>query len=198
MMRPFISSFGSDDGGTVVSAVWSAAMRWMASATIFFASRSALRLARLTNLADAVGRVGLGLFFHAPHQLVLGVLRGHAGHLLEPAAFLGDQLLELLLASGDRFFAPPELARARDRVFVALFEDLELPVENGLALGDAALLALDLFAAPADFDLEFSRSLMSSSLPVTTALFRRFSDSRSASPMIRFEKSLRPSTWRRA
>ena len=45
MMRPFISSEGSCTTDTVVSAVWSAAIRWMARAMIFFASRSPSRWA---------------------------------------------------------------------------------------------------------------------------------------------------------
>ena len=50
-------------------------MRCTASATIFFASRSALRLARLADLAKPVGRVGLRLLLHAPDQLGLRLVR---------------------------------------------------------------------------------------------------------------------------
>ncbi len=129
-------------------------MRWIASATIFFASRSAFRLARFADLANPVGRVGLGLLFHPPHQLVLRVLGRHAGHLLEPAALVADELLQLLLAFGDRLFAASELARALAELFVALVEHLELPVEHGVALGDATLLALDFLAPAANLLLE--------------------------------------------
>jgi hypothetical protein len=45
MIRPFISSFGSDTAETVASTLCSAAILWIASAMIFFASRSAFRLA---------------------------------------------------------------------------------------------------------------------------------------------------------
>ena len=115
----------------------------MASATIFFASRSALRRARLANLAQHVGGVGVRLLFQAADQLVLRVLRRHAGHLLQPAALVRDQLVELLLARLHQLFAAPEVAGALADLAVALLDELELPVEHALALGHAALLQLD-------------------------------------------------------
>ena len=119
----------------------------MASATIFLASRSAFRFADLADLADPVGGVGLRLLLQATNELGLGVLRRHAGHLLEAAALLGDQLLELLLAVGDGLLAAAEVARAAPELLVALLEQLELAVERRLALLDPALVALDLLAA---------------------------------------------------
>ena len=76
------------------------------------------------------------------------------GHLLEAAALVADQLLELLLAIGDRLLAAAEVARALAELLVALLEQLELAVEHVLALDEPALFALDLFAASAHFALE--------------------------------------------
>ena len=75
MMRPFISSFGSETADTVVSDVCSAAIRWIASAMIFFASRSALRFAVSRISRMLVRRVGVRLLLHPLDQLGLGVLR---------------------------------------------------------------------------------------------------------------------------
>ena len=106
------------------------------------------------DLANPVGRVGLGFFFHPANQLVLRVLGGHAGHLLEPAALVADELLELLLALGDRLFAATEVAGAPAELFVALLEHLELAVEHGFPLGDAPLFPFDFLAPTADLLLE--------------------------------------------
>ena len=111
-------------------------------------------LRRLADFANPVGCVGLGLLFHPPNKLVLRVLGRHPGHLLEPAALVADELLQLLLAFGDRLFPASKLARALAELFVALVEHLELPVEHGVALGDAALFALDFLAPAANLLLE--------------------------------------------
>ena len=190
MMRPFISSFGSATAETVVSAVCSAAMRWMASATIFFASRSALRRALSRISRRRLAGVGLRLLLQSADQLGLGLLGGHAGHLLEPAALLGDELLELLLPRLDELLAAAEVAGAPADLAVALLDRLDLPLEGALALVDPPLLLLHDpargRAAPAR---PASRSFITSSLPVTTALFRIVSASRSASATIRFAVS---------
>src|ERR1043166_9364284 len=111
-------------------------------------------LGRFANLANPIGGVGLGLLLHAPNQLVLGILGGHAGHLFQTAAFVADQLVELDLAGGHRVFAVAAVARALAQVPVALLEQLVLAVEDGFALRKAALLALDLFAPAANLGLE--------------------------------------------
>ena len=114
MMRPFISSLGSETAETVVSAVCSAAIRWMASATIFFASRSAFRSPSRES-RGAVGGVGLRLLLQPADQLGLRVLGRHAGHLLEPAALVGHEPVELLLARIYRFPAGLSVAAWRCR-----------------------------------------------------------------------------------
>jgi hypothetical protein len=59
-----------------------------------------------------------------------------------------------LLALGNRFLTASKLARALAELFVALVEHLELPVEHGVALGDAALLALHFLASAPNLLLE--------------------------------------------
>jgi hypothetical protein len=55
-------------------------------------------LCRFANLANAIRRICLRLFFHSADELVLRVLRRHSRHLLEPAPLVSDELVELLFA----------------------------------------------------------------------------------------------------
>ena len=190
MMRPFISSFGSDTAETVVSAVWSAAMRWMASATIFFASRSAFRLARLADLANPVGGVGLRLFFHPPDA----ARSWRPAPTCRPSARAGG---------APRRPASPAPARARRRSFhvgrsrsracPALCRAVRAPRTSGRARCRAPETRRSSRSTssrrPRTSFSKFSRRRMTSSLPETTAVLRRFSASRSASPTIRFAVS---------
>ncbi len=109
---------------------------------------------RLADLANPVGGVGLRLLFHAADQFALGVLRRHAGQLLEPAPLVGDQLLEFALAIDHGLLAAAEVAHPAAEVLVALIERVELAVELGLPLLDAPLFAFHLFAAAAGLELE--------------------------------------------
>ena len=148
MMRPFISSFGSDDRRHAsISAVCSAAMRWMASATIFFASRSALRRA-----VSRISRSWLAASACASssRRRISSALASWADM---PASCSSrrrssrDQLLELRLRARTTAFSrrPKSLARRAD-LLLALLEDLELAVEIAVAFLDTPLAALDLVA----------------------------------------------------
>ena len=168
-------------------------MRWMASATIFFASRSAFRLRGLADLANLVRGVGLRLLLHAADQLVLRVLRRHAGHLLQPAALLADQLLELLPRASATVFSrrPKSLARLPSSLSRCSTSS-NLRSSIALALADAALFLLDFFAPrPRISGSTFSRSLHQLFLAGDDrALAQTSPTSRSASPMMRLRRLL--------
>ena len=74
--------------------------------------------------------------------------------------------------------------RRRD-FLLALVEDVDLPVEIGVAFLDTALAALDLIAALLRLASHVSRSLIVSSFPATTAALRSASESRVASSRMR-------------
>jgi hypothetical protein len=153
MIRPFISSLGSDTLDTVVSAVCSAAIRWTARATIFLASRSAFRRAVSRISRTPVGRLRRGLLLHAPHQLAPGVGGRHAGQLLEPLGGVGAELIELELPIPDHLLPPPDFARAPGELAVALLEGFVAALHLGLALLHAPLLPLHLLAPAPDLGL---------------------------------------------
>src|SRR6185437_4437517 len=111
-------------------------------------------LGRFTDLANPVGGVGLRLLFHPAHELVLRILRGHARHLLEPAALVAHQPLQLLLAVLNSLFAPAKVTRTFAELFVSLLQYLEFAVEHVLAFSQPALVALDFLPSPANFGLE--------------------------------------------
>src|SRR4029077_4304252 len=120
----------------------------------FFRFALCVPLRRFANLSDAICRVRLRFLLHAADELVLGVLRGHSGHLLEPTALVAHELFQFLFTVGDRLLSASELARPLPQLLVALLEHLKFAVEDGIALGDAAFLSLDLLAAPANLLLE--------------------------------------------
>jgi hypothetical protein len=93
------------------------------------------------------------LLLHPVDQLVLGVLHAHAGHLLQPATLLTDELVQLLLTLGDGLLAPPHLARAAANVLVARLQRVRATLQRALALGDAALLDGELLAPAPRLDL---------------------------------------------
>ena len=98
MMRPFISSLGSATADTVLSAVCSAARRWMAIEMMRRASRSAPRLAcSLMSRASACG-LAAGLVLHPLEDLPAGVLRTEAGDALELDPLLLRQPVGFTLA----------------------------------------------------------------------------------------------------
>ena len=154
MMRPFISSFGSATADTVVSAVCSAAMRCTARATIFFASRSALRravsrISRMRLAASACACSSIRRISSAfascggqPGELPPG------GASRRPSACRSRSCWSVTTFSR----RPSSLAR-RAELAVALVDRLALPVELRLALLQAALLALDLLAPAAHLGL---------------------------------------------
>ena len=57
---------------------------------------------------DDVGRVELGFVLDPADQLLLGLLGGEAGDLLEPVALLVDETLQLVLAIFELFLAVAE------------------------------------------------------------------------------------------
>ena len=191
MMRPFISSFGSETADTV-------RLRRVLGGDALDGERDdLLRLAlgvalrRLANLANAVRGVGLRLLLHPAHQLGLRVLGGHAGQLLEAAALARPtSALELLLAVGDRLLAAADSLARRAELAVALVEELELAVEDWCrAPAAGAPRARPLRDGPRTSCSNASRRRITSSLPATTAPFREVSASRSASPTIRLAVS---------
>ena len=113
----------------------------------------AVALGALPDLAELVGRVGVGLLFEPLHEFRLRLGDRHPGQVFEAAAFVTDHLVELGLFVGNRLLLAAEFARPAAQVLVALFEDLELAVEGGLLFDDAALLGPDLFAAAASLGL---------------------------------------------
>ena len=113
MMRPFISSFGSATADTVVSAVCSAAIRWMASATIFFASRSAFAARLFLDVAHQGRGLAPRLVLDPLEHLAPGVLGGEPGDAL--------QLDPLLLGQPVRLaFAAPETRSALGQRLLAV------------------------------------------------------------------------------
>ena len=171
----------------------------MASATIFFASRSAFRFAALANLADLVGGVGLRLFLHAPDQLVLGVLGRHARPSARAGAARRRRASRAPLAIGDRLLATAKLARPAAESLSRCSRSSNLRSSTFSRSATRRSSRSTSSRRPRTSPSKFSRSLISSSLPVTTALFRRFSASRSASPTIRFDDSSAvdfAATWR--
>ena len=117
MMRPFMSSEGSSTTETVVSAVWLAATRWSASATMLRARRFASSRASSSSLAHAARELVPDQLLRALEQVRLRLADGHPGDALELAelalAGLFQLVLELLsvgLAVGDPLLAP---ARSR-------------------------------------------------------------------------------------
>ncbi len=105
MIRPFISSLGSDTAETVDSAVCSAAMRWIASATIFLASRSASRLARSRISRSLLAASACASSSSRRISSALASCADMPASLFEPLALLGDELLQLLLAIADGLLA---------------------------------------------------------------------------------------------
>jgi hypothetical protein len=83
----------------------------------------------------------------APDQLGLGVLRRHPRHLLQAAALLGEQPIELFLARLHGLLAAPEVACSAADIAVPLLHGLGAPLERTLALADAPLLRLHAAAA---------------------------------------------------
>ena len=140
--------------------VCSAAIRWIASAMIFFASRSAFRFA-----VSRISRMRLAASACASSSIrrissAFASCGRHAGHLLEPAALFADQLLELLLALGDGLLAAAEVARRGVPSSLSrCSSSSNLRSSTVFALGDAALFALDLFAAAADLDFQLLAEL---------------------------------------
>src|ERR1051326_8107571 len=79
---------------------------------------------RLANLAHPIRRVGLGLFFDSADELGLRVLRGHAGHLLETAAVIGDESVLLLFPLRHGLLAAAEFAGPSAKVAISLLEQI--------------------------------------------------------------------------
>src|SRR5690606_14365685 len=107
----------------------------------------------IANFAYAVGGFGPGFLGEAIDQLGLGVFSRHPGQLLETAPLLGEDPLQLFTLLTDRLFAPADLAGALSDLPFTLLEDVELPVETGLSLLNAALGSLELLSSPRHFRL---------------------------------------------
>src|SRR3954469_4432212 len=113
-----------------------------------------ISLCRVADLADAIRRVRLSLFFHPADQFGLRLLRRHARHLLPPATLLANQLVELLFTFGDLLFTPAKITRAFAEVLVTLVDQLVFAVERTLALREPALFLFDFFTPPSNFRFE--------------------------------------------
>ena len=88
-------------------------------------------------------------------QLRFRVGGGDSGELLEPAALFAKELVELLVALGQRQLTSAQsLGAARGFAF-ALLEQVVFAIELSFAVGDLTLLPLHLFASAADFDFPF-------------------------------------------
>src|SRR5258705_2900302 len=109
-------------------------------------------LGRLAYLADAVGGVGVRLFFHAMNELRLGVAGGDSGQLLDPAPLFAQQLLELLLALAEGLFAAGKTFGAAGGLALPLLQQVVFAIELTFAVGDAALFPFDFFTAAAELN----------------------------------------------
>ena len=107
----------------------------------------------VTNLPDPVGRIGLRGFLHPMHELGLGIRGRHPCELLDPALGLGGLPVEVLLALGLPSLPVIYFGAPGVDVFLALIEDLEFSIEDGLPLLEPLLLALDLGAPVPDLSL---------------------------------------------
>jgi hypothetical protein len=100
----------------------------------------------LPDLAQAVGGVGARLLLHPSDELGLGLLRGHSREGLQSPALLGQHAVELGVPFQDCLFLSAELAGAPAYFLVALLQDVEFPVEGGLAFLDTPLGSFYLLA----------------------------------------------------
>jgi hypothetical protein len=87
------------------------------------------------------------------HQFRFRIRGRDASQLLESAALLAEELLQLLLPLDYRLFAARDGLHATGVLALTLLEQIVLAIELAFAVLDAALLALDFFAAAPDLDL---------------------------------------------
>src|SRR4051812_40061107 len=148
MMRPFISSDGRETTETVVSAVWSAAMRWMAREMIFLAS---LGIAARLLLAPAhpLRALVVGGLLHVVQELPRRLVGAEPGERFQPVLHLGEALPQLFVARLHLLLAAGQLVAALLHLVLLLVDQVELAVQRLLALLEAALHALDVLAAAA-------------------------------------------------
>ena len=147
-------------------------------------------LGRLADLAQPVGGVGLGLLLHAPHQLGLGLFLATcrpsapaAAAPRRPASRAPPRARRRSSRAGrarSRACRSPCRAPRRARAFRSSWLSRSSSRRSSRSTSSRRRRAS---ASQA------SRSLISSSLPATTALFRIVSASRSASPMMRLDVS---------
>ena len=105
MIRPFMSSLGRSTTDTVVSMACSAALRWMASATICWARAAAVSRASVSRRFTRLAASRLASASSLPEEQVAGFVGGQPGDTLEFALLLGDELVELRGRRGDRRLA---------------------------------------------------------------------------------------------
>ena len=155
MMRPFISSFGQRHRGH--RDLGACARRryagWPARRSSSPRARRS-RSARLADLAQPVGGVGVRLLLQAANELGLGVLRGHAGQLLEPAPLVARPASRAPARGRPTVFSRRPKSLARRLISLSrCSRSSNLRSSVAFALDDAALVALDFLAAAADLDL---------------------------------------------
>ena len=154
MMRPFISSLGSGTAATVLSAVCSAASRWIAIAMIRRASRSALFFACSLMSRTRAGGLAPGLVLHPLQDLAPRILGGEAGDPLQLGLLLQRQLVGLQLPGVEASSFPlsdsSRLSSPRSRAF----DLLDLPVLPARALLGPALRPLPLLAPALDLAVQ--------------------------------------------
>src|SRR5205085_8441621 len=81
------------------------------------------------------------------------------GQMLQPSFLFGEKLFYFLLPIGKGLLTPAEVAGPFAELLVALFEHLDLSVENGLLLGGSPLVGLDLFPSAPDLELRLLAKL---------------------------------------
>ena len=111
------------------------------------------------------------LVLESTSELVLGLLGGQAGDLLEAVPLLGDQTGGLGLLAADLLLAPGEGAVADDELLVALIELTQAFVEAVFLLGEAAFEGLELATAGARRGFELGAGLEELFLGRELALF---------------------------
>ena len=155
MIRPFISSLGSATAATVLSAVCSAASRWIAIEMIRRASRSAVRRGLLLDVAHQRRGLAPRLVLDPLEDLAPGILRGEAGDALELDALLLRQPVGLALA-GCGAPAPAGVSASSRCAAAPLagLDLLELPLLRPGPLVGPALQPLPLLPPPLDLAVE--------------------------------------------
>jgi len=155
MIRPFISSFGSETAETRGFDALLGGYSLDRERNDLLRLALGVPLGGLADLADLVRGIGVCFFFHPMDQLRLRVGGCDSGELLEPAALFAKELVELLLALGQGQLTSAQSLGTPRCVALALLQQVVFAIELSFAVDDSTLLSLYLFASAANFDFPF-------------------------------------------